>query len=483
MKDLRVLVLLAPWLMAPQCGGPNHFQSEEGQWSFTDTGLSSGMREGLDEGESLLPDARICPGPVSWLAERDEELSGQEVFEQCVQQDVEGPASLGTVDDRDCVLMEGSGEVRWLLEPQDCALDFGDDPTPVSDQVVFSGADASLVTAHVLQWMEVHALEHQQIDPPGVFTEDDLLQPGETLVVLGGAPVRLFVQLWDPTHEQSVAWRPGEGELTVVEADGYYTEHFDLSDGIYPNGGWIGLELSAGRTAELGFEIRGQTFGGALIEAVPASRLASLEVVAVYDEPWTDLGGTVPTAARAIVRDDQGRQVLGVPATWSVSRGRLAVEPGGKAREDRYVGADYASVSDACTHLRWLEGRRSAVLRASYGDLNDDLKMEWEWPDDWVETLLGGDEEAIKESYASWEPDFYCIGQGCTGCSGSGTALSWAWALGALGFALTSRRAPSAPDAPSSSPHLHTPAVRSPDGEPSRDSRRPTPLPREDDPT
>ncbi len=441
MRIERALLLCTPALLAWQCG-PNNFNSEEGQWSFEDTGLMGEPTEGLSNGQSVLPDERVCPGSPSYRGSDDPELSGALVFEECVEQSLEGPASFEVSGEKTCIAMEGAGEVQWLLEPVACDVGLAEGEEPVSDRVVFTVADGEAVTARVLQWMEEYALDEHSFEPPGALSEDDLLQPGETLYVLADRPVRLYAQLWDADNEQAVAWRTEEGQVSYAVSGGYASVVSDLTYGISPSDGWIGLELTEGARVDLGVEVRGQFYGGATVEGVSESALASLELVAVYDH-WADeeLGIEMvgPHAARAVFRDEQGRQIFGVPVRWSVTGGQLAVESGGRPQEDLYLGPDYASLGDSCSHPRRLEGERSATLHAAYGDLDDKVKLSWEYSEGWMDVFYP-EEEDRQEYYDSWEPSPYCLGFGCTGCSTRGRASGLAWVLGFLGLLLAGRR-------------------------------------------
>ncbi len=431
------LLVCTPLLMAVRCGMPN-FQSEQGQWSFTDTGLVAGPEEGLDDDQSVLPDERVCPREANWLGERPEDWSDAAIFAACVEQGLEGPASFEQRGESRCIAMEGVGEVSWLLEPVDCEVPFAEGEDPISDRVVFDVADPASVSAHVLQWAELRALSSLELFPTDALTEADLLAPGETLYVLADEPVRLYVQLWDGDRVQPTAWRAQEGQVRYQATGSSWALRDDLLEGIAPRDGWIAIELGRGDQMDLGVEVRGQRFDGALVEAVSADTLASLELVVAYDEFFYAEGGTVPYAARAIVRDDQGRQVFGVPVEWRVSGGRLAVEPG-LAEAGDLMGDDYAWVWDTCRHpRRAYRGERSAVLHASFGDLGDSVELGWSYPEGWQDAY---DDDELDQMWADWEPSPYCTGAGCNGCASRGTARGGlAWVLGLLAGALGLRR-------------------------------------------
>jgi uncharacterized protein (TIGR03382 family) len=437
MRRAMIPVLVCvPWLMAVRCGMPS-FESEEGQWSFTDTGLVAVPEEGLDDDQSVLPDERVCPRDVNWSSERPDEWSDAAIFAACVEEGLEGPASFEQRGDLRCIAMEGVGEVSWLLEPVACDVPFVEGEEPISDRVVFDVADPEAVSAHVLQWAEIHALSGLELSPVDALTEDDLLMPGETLYVLADAPVRLYVQLWDGDREQPTAWRAQEGEVRYTATGSSWAVREDLLEGIAPRDGWIAIELGVGDQMDLGVDVRGQRFDGAIVEAVPASSLASIELVAAYGDFFFAEEGTIPYAARAIVRDDQGRQVFGVPVEWRVSGGRLAVEPGLAGSGD-LMGDDYAWLEDACRHpKRAYQGERSAVLHASYEDLSDSLELSWSYPEGWMDAY---EDDELDEMWADFEPSPYCIGAGCNGCSSTGSGAGAAWVLGLLGLALGLRR-------------------------------------------
>jgi len=436
-RTIIPFLVCTPMLMAARCG-KSSFQSQEGQWTFTDTGLMAWPDDGLDDDQSVLPDERVCPRSVGWAGELPDEWSEAAMFDACIEEGLEGPASFEQRGDTRCITMEGVGEVSWLLEPAACDVPFVEGEEPISDRVIFDVADPAAVSAHVLQSAEILALAGLELEPPDVFTEGDLLPLGETLYVLADQPVRLYVQLWDSDREQPTAWRTQDGMVRYQTSGGSASLRDDLLEGIDPRDGWLAIELGEGAQANLGVDVRGQRFDGALVEGVPASSLASLELVVAYGNFLFAKSGTAPYAARAIVRDDQGRQVFGVPVDWSVSGGRLAVEPG-LAEPGELLGDDYAWINDACRDPRraW-QGERSAVLHASYGDLSDALDLSWSYPDGWMDAY---DEDEFEEMFAGFEPDPYCTGVGCNGCSSGGSArVGLAWVLGLLGAALGLRR-------------------------------------------
>ncbi|MFH1466119.1 MAG: hypothetical protein ABIO70_17170 [Pseudomonadota bacterium] len=435
MTNPRLLILCSPMLLAPTCGGPATFSSEEEQWRFEDTGLVAGLSPGLGDDQSVLPGTEVCPREPDWRGEDVEGWRDEDLLAACVAQELTGPASFSVEGAAPCIAMEAPGEVDWLLVPVACDAPFPEGGEPAADSVRFSVADPAAVTSHVYQWPELSILNGgDEIEPPGGFTEDDLLEVGETFYVLGDQPVRLYVQLWDSDRAQPVAWPLGEGRAVVEEHVGRAMLEEELVEGGI-DGGWIGLSLVEGSEVELGIRVGDEAFYGAAVQTVPASELASLTLVASYDDfSLSDLEpGRFPSRARAILRDGAGHQVFGAPVAWRVTGGRLAVRPGMAEADGELPGDDYAILSDACRRPSRLVGEHSVTLHASYGDLSDRLELTWNYPERWLDDVT---REELKAWDDNFEPDPWCTG---CGCSGRGAAGRGALLLAPLGLLMGMR--------------------------------------------
>ncbi len=113
-----------------------------------------------------------------------------------------------------------------------------------------------------------------------------------------------------------------------------------------------------------------------------------------------------PAAARAILRDAQGRAIYGAPVVWELAgNDHLHVLPGPQPGQSGYPGmipvlpgADYAEL--AVDHATAPEGyswtEQTASITASYGNLSDTVALVWtsqEEPEPGPETQAPPDED------------------------------------------------------------------------------------------
>ncbi|MFY0540252.1 hypothetical protein [Nannocystis pusilla] len=100
------------------------------------------------------------------------------------------------------------------------------------------------------------------------------------------------------------------------------------------------------------------------VVATPVEQAASLEIVAAFAHE--------PLGARAIVRDGEGRVIVGAPVTWSLVEGELAL-----ATVNEFTPPEYTMIGDDCVPPPTAPESRRAVLRAQLGELSDELEIEW----------------------------------------------------------------------------------------------------------
>jgi MYXO-CTERM domain-containing protein len=394
------------------------FHSEQGQWAFEDPDLVSQPYRGFGDDQSVVEGTPVCGSP-HWQGEEIEGWDAAALFAECVEQTLSEGGVFVDEGGRSCVLLEEPGEVAWGLEAAPCEAAFANGEEPVDDRVLFEVVALDDLSAHVDQWPEREALDGLELEPPGLLDETILVAEGEAFRLLEGAEVFLYLRSWDEPRQQPAAWRAGDGAVVVDPTGDVQVLDEDLEPG------WVGLILGPGASAELSLEVQGRRLEAGRVQAASPDELASLELVAAFVS-HDDAGGRLPWAARAVVLDDDGRPVFGVPVDWSIQGPPMVLEPGPHSGT-RFPGGDYAWVEDNCTPPGRQIGERSATLGASYGELSDNLELSWTVTEDMVDLD------------ADWSADERC-GGGCGGCASGGGGGGSTWLLGLLGLALGRRR-------------------------------------------
>jgi MYXO-CTERM domain-containing protein len=158
------------------------------------------------------------------------------------------------------------------------------------------------------------------------------------------------------------------------------------------------------------------------LEGVPVDRIASLELVAVYDRDQTgkrDWG--LPMGVIALAHDAEGRRILGAPVEWSVTRGLVSKQPVLEA-------SDLLVVHDSCRAEPLGKDQREATIEARLGELVASVDLEW---------------TALREDDMDIDPDSpNCEGSACDCSTTAAPSDSVAAALGLLllGAGLRRRR-------------------------------------------
>ncbi len=404
----RTILQILPVSVAVWVGGcpAPFFTSEEGQWSFQDSGLVVGGSSGLNDDTPLLEGSTVCPTP-SYMGTCPEEtgddddsaVDGMALLLDCFDHSADGPGSIQQATSSLCVLGEGIGELTWNMDPLPCAVPDGGCP-PVADRVVFELLAAEDLQAKPHPWVDLYALEALAPAAGEAFPGDLLLAEGEPIQILADAEVVLLAHLWDSTGERAVAWNEADGGAAVrsVQGSSEITDPMDK--------GFVRLRLSRGAEAVLELRVGEHAWDVATLIGVGEEVLASVELVTAFAP---SMGGDLtavslrePFGARALFRDALGRPVHGVPVQWRVRDGILGVEPG-ITGDYTLPGADYALLSDDCVRPSEAHGERSATLEVSYGNLSDARDLVW------TRTLQPGVDGP------GWEPSEDCMSGG--GCS------------------------------------------------------------------
>jgi len=406
------------------------FGSEQDQWEFVDERLRYSAWDSFDNDQALLPGTVVCPQRCAWDGPSAGDIEEDWIYDRCFDETLDGPASWIESDECFCLSLDGPGQVTLGLELQECGAAWPEDDPPVSDRVVFQVSDADDLVAWDEPWLERLLLDEGTFEPAGIVTESSFVAPGEELLVVEGAELVLFVQLWDLALDRAVAWRSGDVDVWLEVAEGEAQRLPEIEQGT----GWLGLRTGAGARLELGLEAYGQRWGGLDLRAVPPEQLDTLELVVGYYGSGEQPDERQPLYARAVLRDGLGRIVQGAPVVWE-QEGPLVVIPGptDPALGLGPLGGDRALVLDACAPDNERIGPRNATLMVSHQGLADSVELTWTGTE-------GNLHRLSDEGYTAYctEPEVHQLG---CGCSGAGGSFSRAWLLlGLLGVALGLRR-------------------------------------------
>lgn len=325
------------------------------------------------------------------------ELCPQVRCEDAIQLDAavvaEGPVS---ADGEGCFVAEGPGEIEWRV-----GAPCGDLEAP-GDRAVMTVVDVGAVGAEVVLWPDrAVAAEAAYMGVGAALHPGDAPLPSP-LPVVEGSQVALPVRVYTQGDEHVVGWR--EGAVTLTRDEG-------RAPVAYP-GSRLELVTFAGATATARFAANGGTWPLGQVRGVAADAVESLAIAAVQAE------GEAPLLARAVARDAAGEALFGLPVTWEVRSGELAL-----AVDPDLPGQDYVWLADSCLPPERRGGPRSAVVAASHGGLSASLELTW---------------EGVKE-----EPDpTWSRPSGCPeeeGCGCRSSEGEWL-GLGLLGLLLRRRR-------------------------------------------
>jgi hypothetical protein len=338
-------------------------------------------------------------------------------------------------EDGRCVDLDEPGEALFEYVPlASCPFE------GVADLVVPDRYRLQVVAADGLRgrlewWQEDAAERWLDPGPRGSFPADWVPRADEPLQLVPGVEVSLPVVIVDATDER-VAWNLEEGRVYDSPDDGgSWAELVASSE--YPE--YFPVVVGEGERRIVELRLPGQALAVAEVVATPADAAASIEIVVGYGpgvetepERWL-----APAGARAVVRDAEGRVVLGAPVRWTLVEGHLVMGP---TYAELGTPPEYLGLADDCEPPPATAQLRHATLRAELGTLlMDEVELEW--------TALPEDEP----SDDPFEPSTACQrgidagelqGRGC-GCTTPGTGRAgWlAWGLLVLGAMRACRRA------------------------------------------
>ncbi|MFZ6181447.1 MYXO-CTERM sorting domain-containing protein [Nannocystis pusilla] len=326
------------------CTGAN---SEEGQMHvslaplfYSAVNQPSGLR--ALQGSTVCFDAGLPDSPDD---------GGFDGIEGCFDMAIAGVPFV----DADCVTLDGPSGVQVDYTPRaDCAIEEAElflDRFRV-EVVPVDGLRARL------EWHLEHLAEH--------FGERLTSRPAD-LIPGADEPLRLVpdftvgfpVNVIDAAGER-VGWDLSQGRVLETKGGGPARPLALLEDTdvLWP------VRVGPGETSTITLEVAGAVLPVATVVATPAEAAASLEIVAALAD--------APLGARAIVRDAEGRVLVGAPVTWSLVEGELAL-----TTISEFTPPEYTMIADDCAPPPTAPESRRAVLRAQLGALSDELEIEW----------------------------------------------------------------------------------------------------------
>lgn len=322
----------------------------------------------------------------------------------------------------DCLVLDQLGEVSIEFEPVECGPPDALSELP-TDRLRVRVVPPDGLRASLEWYTELQALRWLEVSEP---VPPDLVPPwGEPLQLVPGVEVGFPIVVVDSRAER-VAWDLSQGRV-LAQAPGQPPR--ELSPIVDHDELWP-MRVEPGQTQSITLELAGARLPVVEVVATPASAAASIEVVTGGPPDGTIAG------ARAVVRDEGGRVILGTPVEWRLLEGHLALGP---LSDEFPVPPEYLAMADACDPPPSTPQPRRAVLEARLGDLVDRAVVEWiAEPED-----EPGDEpfEAASQCQrgALDETEGEVSARGCRCRAGSPGAGGWPWLM-AVGVGLARRR-------------------------------------------
>lgn len=333
----RFVPVVSAALLVVACDEPR-VRSEGGGFDLQFAGLRT---EALIEWEApyrVVVGTRLCPQVRCAACDADDSCAAVSV------------TASGAVHAEDgCFVADAPGPSEWRVGAP-C-----DDPEAPRDRAAIEVVAAEETAAELVLWPEraFAAAGSLTLGAPPVA---ELPAP---LRVIAGSQLRLDVRLYTPADGHVVAWSDGEVALQTTAG---------RAPVVYP-GERLELVSFPETAAAASFRVGEFTWPIGQVVGVPEDAARSLELaVALLREQ----DGATPAIVRAQVRDAQGRILLGMPVTWSVESGELAL-----AVDTSLPGPDYVKIEDHCLPPEARGGPRTAEIRAEAGELTGHLLLRW----------------------------------------------------------------------------------------------------------
>lgn len=348
-------------------------------------------------------------------------------FDRCYAVTLDGAA----VEDGACVTLDVPGEIVYDFTPlATCPIDqIVDLIVPDRYRLQVVGPDG---LRGRLEWYEENQAEiWLSPGPRGSFPSDWVPPADAPLQLVPDVQVPFSVIVVDASGERA-AWDLEQGRVLESRNGGAARELTSIPD----YAGYFPVSISEGDRSTLSLALPGVELPVAEVVATPADAAASLEVVVGYWPQEDPAQWTNPVGARAIVRDADGRAILGAPVRWTLIEGHLVTGP---IDDELGTPPEYLAISDDCEPPPAAPQPRRARLRAELGELVHEIELEW--------TALPEDEprdepfepnpECQRGGEASELEDRGC---GCTASGGSQGGAWLAWGMVMLGIAARRRR-------------------------------------------
>lgn len=256
----------------------------------------------------------------------------------------------------DCIVLDTLGDLSVEYTPRpDCPWP---DEELTADRFRLEVVPLDGLRAGLEWYME--ELARRWLEPHEPFPADLIPALDAPLQLVPGVELALPVNVLTATGER-VAWNLSEGRVLARSGGGPAEELARRDD--YDD--FWSVRVEPGEKRSLSLELAGVELPVVEVVATPADQAASIEIVAGYD------GG--PYGARALVRDREGRVIVGAPIAWSLRAGDLAFLD----FDGTPLPPEYLQLADVCLPPSVIAESRRAVLRAQLGDLSDEVELEW----------------------------------------------------------------------------------------------------------
>lgn len=402
--------------------------SEDGSLDLRTRPLFYSEVEPPSSGSRVLQGSQACLEIDSVLVEDGEDgvWWTTDSFDSCYDITLNG----APVTDGECVVLDELGEALYEYTPLASCPSEDVAPLLVPDRYRLQVTAATELGSAGLEWYNERSAERYLHPGPRGSFPSDWTPLDEPLQLVPGVQVPFPVILLDATGEH-VAWDLEQGQVLESRDGGAARPLASIPD----YDGYFPVSVPEGGRSTLSLSLPGVELPVAELVATPADAAASLELVVAYGtqedtDPWT-----APLGARAIVRDAEGRILLGAPVQWTLVEGHLSMGP---LNDEIGIPPEYLGLGDDCEPPPTTAPQpRHATLRAELGELADEVELEWTAPQ-------------AEPSDEPFEPSSACQrggeddglgdrGCGCTTDRGSRGAGWMAWVV--LGLVARRRRA------------------------------------------
>jgi hypothetical protein len=375
----------------------------EGDVRFDDFELQ-GVGEPLWTRDDGTPDAPVlagttwCPRPECVHDCLNEEGEPVDVTD-CFVLSADGGATV----DGACVTLVEPGTVTLTFTPQPCGANaVGFDPvvnTVTLDVIAAEQTHAVRfsIVQEMLPWFEARVVSGTPID--------DMFPPLDDVPVYAGAPSGRAIELYFGLRDEGgglVVYNRDEAAITTTPSEGARDVAIaGRSD--HPT-----VTVEPGDDAQLSLSLLGRTLPLARVRAVAPDAIDDVTVEVFLKDSSAPGGFSIPVALHAVARDTSGDVVIGLPATWDVTAGALALFINDYSAEQEHV-----FVQDACLRVPLEPSTREATVTFDVDATHLEVPLSWQLPaeaDVADVTWPGGAHYSLYEADETFRP-----GGGCRG--------------------------------------------------------------------